>query len=148
LNSPSAADPRQPTPESMRGQILSESRTDATSSRWYLYGSCLKKPSICPLVASRAAYTSTLNLDQKNISDIRPKTLLGPPPRDALVGTSWYGRRVCEPAVAVSGHDLGACSPECREVFLVLLNRDCVGAMPVRGFCPSRVTHPGLEVRV
>ena len=42
------------TLEATQGQISSQSPTDATSSRGQLYGSWLKKPFICPWVASRA----------------------------------------------------------------------------------------------
>jgi len=40
--------------EATQGQILTQSPTDATRFWWHLYGSCLKKPSICPWVASRS----------------------------------------------------------------------------------------------
>jgi len=42
------------TLEVTQGQILSQSPTDATRFWWHLYGSELKKPSICPWVAFRA----------------------------------------------------------------------------------------------
>jgi len=38
------------TLESSRGQILRQSRINATSKRWHLYGCWLKKPGICPWV--------------------------------------------------------------------------------------------------
>jgi len=41
------------TLEATQGQMLSQSPTDANPFWWHVYGSWLKKPSICPWVASR-----------------------------------------------------------------------------------------------
>ena len=41
------------TLEATQGQILGQSPTDATRFWWHLYESRLKKPSVCPWVASR-----------------------------------------------------------------------------------------------
>ena len=41
------------TLEATLGQILSQYPTYSIRFWWHLYGSCLKKPSICPWVASR-----------------------------------------------------------------------------------------------
>ena len=46
------------TLEVTQGQILSQSLTDATRFWWHLYGSWLKRPSICPWVASRVVCQS------------------------------------------------------------------------------------------
>jgi hypothetical protein len=52
-----------PTLQSSWGQILSQSLTDVTSARCHLYRSWLKKPSICPWVASRAGWNCASDVD-------------------------------------------------------------------------------------
>ena len=48
------------TLEATQVQISSRFSTDATSGRWHLNGSWLKKPSICPWVVSRVVYNTHL----------------------------------------------------------------------------------------
>ena len=73
-----------PTLEVTQGKLVSQSPTDATRFWRHLYGSCLKKLSICPWVASRVVSRAC-----------RPSTLLmaplsllhacNPPPRSIVV---------------------------------------------------------------
>ena len=66
---------RNPTLEATQGQILSSSPTDAARFWWGLYRSGLKKPSICPWVASRVVFSprpllfSSLPLSSLELSD-------------------------------------------------------------------------------
>ena len=67
------------TLEAAQGKIMSQSPTDATSLRWHLYSSWLKKPSICPWVASRVEspeeFLSSLPMVERTALRCRQPTL-------------------------------------------------------------------------